>query len=135
VRGQYEVCAVADYDNEIAEGGAGEANNSTCRTIQVVDPSTPTAATSTVTGPVTLDVSPARIRKGSIASLTWNTGGRVECALTGTNGQSVAITSTTGSSPTQSITGATVYTLACTDPGYEDDDVAIVNILPNVQEI
>ncbi len=135
VRGQYEVCAIADFDNEIAEGAAGEANNSTCRTIQVVETATPPAATSTITGPVTLDTAPSRVRAGNPSSLSWNTGGRIECVLTGTNGESIAITTTTGTSPTRAITGATTYTLACTDPGYEDSDTAIVNILPNIQEI
>jgi hypothetical protein len=135
VRGMYEVCAVADYGNIIKEGTSGEANNSTCRPIQVDDVDVPDDAGLTITGPVTLTADPALVRRGNTSGLSWDTGGRLVCEITGTNGSTIPVTSVTGVVPTVAITAQTTYTLSCTDVGYEGTDDATIRILPQLQEI
>ena len=125
-QGTYEVCAVADYTNVIAEGSSGESNNSACQTVRVlpapaVITSGPagsiTGPTGGITGPLTLIVSPTRVRRGTSTTLAWNTGGRTKCTITGTNGQTINLigAASAASDTTRPITAETTYTLSCAD--------------------
>lgn len=137
-KGTYEVCAVADYYNVVAEGPAGEANNVACQTVQVLDgngTNGPGTASSTITGPISFTAAPTRVKKGNTATLSWNTGGRTKCTIKGMNGQIINLTgapsATTG--VTTPITFETKYTLSCADDNTSAD--ATVKLLPQYQEI
>lgn len=133
VKGMYEVCAIADYNNVIPEGVSGEANNNTCRIIDVVD-AVVTTATTTITGPLVLIATPTRIKRGGAATLTWDTGGRIGCSIAGTNGDTIDLTGAASASSqvTPSITSETIYTLACTDDASRSDTT--IKLIPQYQE-
>ena len=118
-QGTYEVCAVADYTNVIAEGSSGESNNSACQTVRVLPaPAVITGGpTGGITGPLTLIVSPTRVRRGNSTTLAWDTGGRTKCTITGTNGQTINLigAASAASDTTRPITAETTYTLSCAD--------------------
>ena len=137
-QGTYEVCAVADYYNVIQEGKTGEANNTACQKVQVLAAVTTTGtstATSTITGPATLSAAPTRVKRGSTTTLSWNTGGRTQCTIKGTNGQTIALTgsASVASGATTAITAETTYTLSCLDDNASIQSV--VKLLPQYQEI
>ena len=119
-QGTYEVCAVADYTNVIPEGSSGESNNSACQTVRVLPALaviTGGPAAGTITGPLTLIVSPTRVRRGNSTTLAWDTGGRTKCTITGTNGQTINLigAASAASVTTSPITAETTYTLSCAD--------------------
>jgi hypothetical protein len=130
--GRYEICAFADNKDEVNEGTSGELNNETCRVFSVTDVPVDLP---TITGPVSLTADPTVVRRGNTSALTWNTGGRLTCVISGTNGQQIPVTTVTGVVPTAAINSQTVYTLRCSDEGYEGSDDAAIRILPTIQEI
>ena len=78
---------------------------------------------------------PTRVKKGGSATLTWNTGNRTQCTITGTNGQSIDLSGAPSatSRPTTPITVETTYTMSCAD-----DNTTLktaVKLLPQYQEI
>jgi hypothetical protein len=134
--GTYEVCAVADYYNVIQEGATGEANNVACQTVQVLAvATTDTSVPPTITGVATLSASPTRVKRGSTATLVWNTGGRTKCTIQGANGQVISLVGAPSAATgvTSPITAETKYTLSCLDDNSSAD--ATVKILPQYQEI
>lgn len=138
-QGSYEVCAVADYYNVVDEGVVGEANNVACQTIQALAPDTGTTGTpgsgSGITGPISFSVSPTRIKRGTTATLTWNTGGRTKCAIRGINGQVIDLSGAASAATraTSPIMFETKYTLSCADDSTSAD--ATVKLIPQYQEI
>jgi hypothetical protein len=127
--GRYQVCIIADRQASVTE--SSEVNNVMCKTARVYDVSTSVPSFSAPSFTVT----PSRVRKGNTATLTWNTGGRVECMITGTNKESINLMGTSSASTrsTPPITAETTYTLSC-----EDDDTSLsdtVKLLPQLQEI
>jgi hypothetical protein len=133
--GRYEVCAVVDYNNVILEGTTGERNNSTC-VPAIVDENTEVIATPTISGPIALSVDPVRVRRGNVSMVSWDTGGRTQCVITGTNDHEIDLTDTltaTGSEGTPDIEFETTYTMVCADDGATAQ--ATVKLLPQIQEI
>lgn len=135
VAGQYQVCAIADHTNTVFEGVSGEANNRTCRTIIVDD-----AAVSAI--PVFTDMSislsPSIVRSGQTSELSWDTGGRVECTLAGSNGHTIDVSDPSrwkGTETTSAIIAQSSYKLACTDIGGEGEETATIRLIPQYQEI
>lgn len=136
--GRYEVCAVADFTNVIFEGVAGEANNSTCKIIEVDDdPDTPDDDDddTSISGPPTISATPNRIRRDTTVLISWDTGGRVDCTITGTNGEVIDVseTASTGSQQTIAITAATTYAMTCTDDNSRVETT--IRLIPQYQEI
>jgi|GEM_PF-6837775 len=132
-QGMYEVCAVADYTNVIAEGVAGEANNTACQPIQVLAVGA-VVAPPTATSPLALVTAPNRVRSGGVANLVWDTGSRTQCTITGTNGQIIYLAGTVGMSTatTTPITAETKYTLSCADDNTSTS--VLVKLLPQYRE-
>lgn len=134
VQGIYEVCAVADYSNVVAEGVAGEANNTACQPIQVLSSGTVISPPG-VTTPLSFAVTPTRVKRGSTSNLVWDTGTRSQCTIVGTNGQTIYLAGTTGTGATTTspIISETKYTLMCTDDNSSAN--ITVRLLPQYREI
>jgi hypothetical protein len=100
-----------------------------------VDENTEMVATPIISGPITLNVDPVRVRRGDVSMVSWDTGGRTQCVIIGTNDHEVDLTDTptaTDSNGTPDIECGTTYTVVCAD----DDATAqaTAKILPHIQE-
>ena len=133
-KGTYEICSFADSKLQITE--SSEKDNYNCVFVFVVDDPLASVPGPVITGPATLTATPALVRTGGNSTLSWNTGGRVECTLTGTNADVIDISNATaGSKIVGPLLNETKYTLACTDPGYVESAEATIKILPRIKEI
>jgi len=139
VAGRYEVCAIADFNNTVYEGVAGEANNHTCRIITVDDDTTTT--TSTIDGPLTITASPSVMRRGQTSTVEWDTGGREMCSIVNSTAEPVDFLDSDGEprlsdeEETPPLNTQTTYTITCTDPGFEATETATIRLIPEFKEI
>lgn len=110
------------YTVECADSGGNKARSSATAIVGGV-----------ITGPLTLLAQPSHVRKGTPTTVEWNTGGRTACSITGTNGESFAVSSLTGSHTTTDILATAIYTISCVDDGSEVSTT--VHLIPQFQEI
>ena len=128
------MCSFADSKQQIVE--SSETDNYDCKLVFVTDDPLAPIPGPAITGPTSLTALPALVRKGGWSTLSWNTGGRVGCTLTGTNADVIDISNATaGSMIVGPLLNETNYTLACTDPGYVESSEATIKILPRIKEI
>ncbi len=141
--GTYEICTLADTVNSLFE--SNEADNTACLmlTIAASNVAYPAPVMSegaredsppAITGPLSITAVPNIVRRGVSSTLSWDTGGRIWCTITGSNTHVIDLVgaSSIGSMQTPPIDGKTVYTIACTDD--DERDKATIDILPQFQE-
>ena len=136
VAGTYEVCVVADLGDSLTE--SSESDNKACSMVTVT--STGVVTVLTPLTPLTITATPALIRKGQTSTIAWNSGGRTQCALTSTTGQTEpfvqgGVPRLTGSYVTTPLQTPANVTITCTDPGGAATAAAQVKLLPDIKEI
>ena len=85
---------------------------------------------------LSLSASPTLIRSGETTTLIYDIVDASNCSLAGTNGDSWALSSNSGSQTTSALTTETTYTLSCIDLSDEQVLANItVKIIPSFEEI
>jgi hypothetical protein len=107
-------------------------------TIECVNARGETAADSAVAEngtwftPFIFKATPPKVRKGQSSQLVWDAGGRPNCSITGTNGDSAVLSGGSGTYITSPITSQTIFTATCFGMNMAE---ATVNLVPEFQEI
>jgi hypothetical protein len=86
---------------------------------------------------MTFTAGASRVRIGDTTTLTWNTGNRTHCVITGSNGNNFGSALSplvlTGTQTTAAITQVARYRLSCTDDNASKE--VTIQVIPVVQEI